>query len=150
MNEQFFFLSSKAAEEYFPSSSYVDFTTPLPNQITLPSHDHQCNPLHWSIALTDFAVEGRKRLFSKHTSFVVLCDLVRESYIRGRYSPVLRIIREESYPVTSLSIPYYIPLNTLSFNSIRIYLQTEDLQAIPITGSNSNLSCTLHLMATKD
>lgn len=150
MGEYFFFLSSKDSRKIYPSSSYADFTTHLPNQVTLPTHDAHCNPIRWSVAITDFAVEGKLKLFSKHSSFVVLCDLASESYIRGRYSPVLRIIREESYPVTSLSLPYYIPLNTLSFNSIRIYLLTEELQSIPYSESSLNLSCTLHMVATKD
>ena len=86
-------------------------------------------------------------MFATAPTLVVLCDLASGSYIRGSYCPVLRIFREESYPVTSLSIPYYIAVNTSSFNSIRIYLRTEDLQAITDFDPNLNLSCTLHLIA---
>ena len=150
MRDFYFFLSSKASAHLLPNSSSVDFTTILPNQVHLPRWDQDGTRLRWTVAITDFAIENKESLFANTATFAVLCDLASESYIRGKYLPVLRIVREESFPVTSLSLPYYIELNTLSFNSIRIYVLGEDLQTIGGDNPSAHLSCTLHIQAIRD
>lgn len=149
MQDLYFFLSSKASAHLLPNSSSLDFTTILPKQVHLPRWDQTGNLLQWKIAITDFAIEKKESLFANTATFAVLCDLAGESYIRGRYLPVLRIVKEEAFPVTSLSLPYYITLNTQSFNSIRIYVLGEDLQAIAGDSRSVQLTCTLHIQATR-
>ena len=149
MQDFYFFLSSKASRHLLPNSSSLDFTTILPNQVHLRRWDQDGAPLRWTIAITDFAIENKESLFANTATFAILCDLASESYIRGKYLPVLRIVKEEAFPVTSLSLPYYIGLNNLSFNSIRIYVLGEDLQTIIGDNLTTHVSCTLHIQAMR-
>ena len=82
----------------------ADFTTLLPNEVSLPNKDKSGNDLEWGVAITDFAIEGGEALFGGGENYAVLSDLAGESFIKGRYLPVLRIIKEETFLVTSLSL----------------------------------------------
>lgn len=168
MSEQLFFLSSKFANLKIPSNSYLDFTTLLPKEVVLPSFLEDGSEIRWTLALTDLAfsyeekneeIEARcskcgsilpNNLFKQPISrpFIVLCDLVEESYINGAYLPILRIIRPDTSLSTSLAVPYYSPINTSRFCSIRIYILSEDLTPLQYK-KHLNLTCTLHLIPNR-
>lgn len=169
MSEQFFFLSSKNSKKLLPSNTYLDFTTILPKNVILPSHGEDGSTIRWVVAITDFSIKvgeveeredrcilcGKSRSVKiniEDQSYAVLCDLAEESFINGAQLPVLRIFREGSFPSSSLGVPYYMPVRTNSFSTIRIYILGEDTNSIQSKGvkaENIDASCTLHLVPLK-
>ena len=81
--------------------------------------------------------------------YAVLTDLVSGSYLRGRFLPILRIFHPEEDEASSLLLPFYVPLSTITFNSIRIYFyKEEDLTPLYIS-EDIQISCTLHLQQNR-
>ena len=168
MGEQFFFLNHTFNKGEFSSKKCkIDFTTHLPKEITLKQFDMQNNPIRWSLALTDFLISYSNEEYGKNVieyeivdkvethsnikniSYIVLTDLVSESYLKGRFLPILRIFYPEVHETTPLIVPYYFPVNTHSFKSVRIYFFSEEDISPLYTYREVKLSCTLHLVGNR-
>lgn len=168
MTEQFFYLSSKFSKNLLPSSTFLDFTTILQRNVTLPSYGEEGSPIQWVVAITDFSIRLKesereercilcgtsrnRKLNIEDQSYAVLCDLAGESFINGHQLPILRIFREGSYPSTSLGVPYYIPVASSTFSTIRIFILGEDASPLEVKSGqveNIETTCTLHLVPQK-
>lgn len=174
MGEHFFFLNHTFnMGDITSKKSKMDFTTYLPKEILLSQFDSQNNPVRWSLALTDFLItsSNEEYVYSendhcadedehnnnkvatrsdlKNRPYIVLTDLVSESYLKGRFLPILRIFYPEVHEATPLIVPYYFPVNTNSFNSVRIYFFNEEDLSPLYTYRELKLSCTLHLLGNR-
>lgn len=172
MGEHYFFLNFTFNEnEKGGKRTKMDFTTNFPKEFNLKHVDEQNNPIRWQIALTDFMIsskveeseeemtergergeteDGKSVLILNKFPYLVMSDLVGESYLRGRFSPILRIFYPElNEATTPFILPYYFPLNTNRFNSIRLHFyKEEDLTPLYAIGE-VKVSCTLHLLQSR-
>ena len=144
------FISSEDSRDIFTNNSYFDFIVQLPSYVTLP----ECSALGWKqswhIAITEISLVAKEKKYISRlpTGCTVLCNLVSDSYLRGRLAPVLRILNAESELTASLGLSYYMPVhsNARSFNEIRIRLTDTELKPLDFERwpSQGILSVALH------
>lgn len=141
MSGFYMFISSDDCKDVFADNSFYDFTIEVKPEIVLP-----CGGAgEWSFALTDINLENVGGTALPETC-TVLCDLARGSYMKGGSVPILRRIDVETETSGSLFQTYYIGLNNLIFNRLRIYLRNSDLRPLNYTlwDSKAILNLTLH------
>lgn len=145
--EFYLFISSSDGIQSSPLNVYHDFTVTLPKFIKLPPNSDSGDRLKWSVALCDIYIQG-VQFPNKYFNIAVMCDIIEQSYLKGGYAPVLRILPGEQADGASLYTTYHIELSTYSFSSIRIFLSELAGKSLPAHTSSSVLSCTLHFQAT--
>ena len=137
----YMFITSKDCLDVHPDNDFADFTIQLPRPIDLRGDGG--GGVDWEMALIDVAIVTNKG-FSLYQTVVFMCDLVESSHLRDRQIPLLRILPGPLVNGSSVQIPYYMKLNTLSFASLRIYLTDDELKPILTNEDNLTLTCTLH------
>jgi hypothetical protein len=135
------FVTSTDSKDVHPNNVFDNFIIDLPRPIDLRVGND--DSIEWGMALTDVAIVSNKG-FSLHQTVVFMSDILESSHLRDRQIPLLRILPGALVSGTSLQIPYYMKLNTLCFNSIRIYLTDADLKPILTNKEDLTLTCTLH------
>ena len=143
MASKYLFLTSTDGLDVYPQNNCTDFTVDFPNPIELNS-DKTLIMQEWHVALIDININLP---ISLKNSVIVMCDLVENSYIKGKRLPLLRILPGAMLDGASLHIPYYMKLNTTSFRSLRIYLLDINFESIENEISEDITStCTLHFL----
>jgi len=136
------FVSSTDSKNKFINNSFDDFVVELNPEIELECN---CYRTEWTFALTEISISnGVQSLLPE--ACIVLCDLAQCSYIKDGQAPVLRTIASESDKTGSLYQSYYIGINKLRFNRLRIYLRNKDLDPLnkELWDPNIILKITLH------
>lgn len=136
--EYYLFLSSDDSKETYPSNSPCDFTVILPRRITLTDGD-------WHCALLETTFSSKK---TGYRPLLFLCDIVRESYVSGGFSPVLNILHHtytsEAVQIYEMTNPLYHPICRNYVDSLHISIKEDDgLQQC--TDLEGPLRCLLHI-----
>lgn len=145
--EFYLFVSSSDSIQTATGNVYHDFTVTLPKIINLPNKSLSGDILKWGVALCDIYTHG-VQFSNRYFNIAVMSDIIEQSYLKGRYAPVLRILPGEEAAGTSLHSTYHIELSTSSLSSIRVFLVELSGKTLPLHTSSSVLSCTLHFQAT--
>lgn len=121
----YMFLSSTDCKEVFANNRFDDFTIEFKPEIKLAC---ECRD-EWSFALTEISIV--RGVNEQHSllpeTCTVLCDLAQGSYMREAHIPILRRIDADTETSGSLFQTYYIGLNAIQFNRIRVFLKNKDL-----------------------
>ena len=146
------YLKSTDSETIYPKSTYYDFIVQLPAYIDLPDSCSFGWKQNWHIGITDISLvtENQRFITSLPTSCVILCNLLTESYLRGRFAPVLRILPSGTEVSASVGSVYYKQVHSTahSFNEIRIQILDSELKALDLKvwPKKATLSMTLHFL----
>jgi len=137
MKDYYFYLSSDDYKRsgFRDTNSPHDFIIDLKDTITLPDDEYECS-------LIDYAVI--KSPGGKNMYMYVFCDLVRESYVKEQYLPILKQIdlrRKDSITCN------YVKMNVNQFNKIRIYIRDRNMTIRSL--GISVFTCTLHVRPRK-
>ena len=119
----YLFLSSDDCTSIHPGNNAWDFTVEL--NLHLQGQ--------WECALTEIDYKGSP------SELYVYSDLCADSFVTGKYLPVLRIVKKP----TNFKKPYFIPVGQEFLNRIRVYIRTAEGQ-IP-SFQPKRLRCTLRL-----
>ena len=140
----YLYLNSSDSKTVRPNNTFHDFTIELP-------HERFFNLGQWTVALTEITLTGHKRGNRRNSlpeALVVLTDIAQDSYIREALAPVLRTIPSETDLNASLFQSYYVGVNALRFDKIRIFLKNSNLDSLELTKwgpiKSIILRCTLH------
>lgn len=142
MSGFYMFISSDDCKDVFADNTFYDFTIEVKPEINLTGGSGFGE---WAFALTDISLDSATDTPLPETC-TVLCDLARGSYMSAGSVPILRRIDVESETSGSLFQTYYIGVNKLIFNRIRIYLRNRDLLPLDksLWNSKAVLNLTLH------
>lgn len=143
------FLSSDDSKHMYPSNTFHDFTVEFDRQIELEQWSALGWKRQWTFALTDISIDHLNVRQTIPESVVVLCDLAEPSYINSTQASVIRTLDKsgEVSIAASLHNIFYVGVNKVSFNKLRICLRNRQLEALTIGKGweiESELKCTLH------
>lgn len=147
----YLFLSSDDCKDKF-DNKYFDFVTELPSYIDLSQTCGLGWQRDWRIAITEVALltEGQRYISSLPTDCAILCNLVSDSYLKGRYAPLLRILSAGDELKASVGSTYYMSIRSSarSFNEIRISLRDSDLNKLDLAKwpEKATIFITLHIV----
>ena len=152
MSGFYLFVSSNDSVQYHKDNNYHDFIVELDREYDLRSAQTFRNRSQWCVALVEISLENMQNNISPRIKddVLVLCDLIRPSYIKSTERRILRPISSNSSGrIASLFQPYYIELDTLTFSNIRITLLDKQLKKLSSLDGwpdekTFSLSCTLH------
>lgn len=119
----FLYVSPSDSEEYYPGNSFSDFTVELPKSV---------NTENFQLALTHIYFKGELGDYW----FIVLCDAVHSSVIKGGEDCVLGTFLGKG----AVDSPQYHDLITSSVKRLRIKIKGTDIPA-----PSTPLFLTLHL-----
>lgn len=147
MMEFYMFINSSDNIETHPNNCYYDFTITLPKIYHIPKVNQSGQQIVWRVALCDINLSN-VAILETAFNIAVMTDLVEQSYLKGGFAPVLRILPANSAQAASLYTVYYISTVKQSFSTIRIYLQELSGKSFPFKTEDTSLSCCLHFQAT--
>lgn len=146
------YMTSEDSVSMFPDCTYYDFVVQLPSYINLSESCSFGWQQSWHIGISDISliVEGQRFISSLPTDCVILCNLLTESYLRGRFAPVLRILPAGSELSATVGSIYYkqVHSNAQSFNEIRIQVRDSALKPLDLAKwpKKGKLCLTLHFL----
>ena len=152
MGSFYCYISSDDSKALYTDNSYFDFIVQFPSYIKLEESCSLGWKQYWHIGITEISLilDTQRSITSLPTSCVILCNLLSESYLRGSYAPVLRILPGGTELSASLGSVYYkqVHSNAQSFNELRIQIKDPDLKPLAFEKwpRNAKISMTLHFM----
>ena len=121
----FLYVSWQDSLEIHPSNRPNNFIVDLPKSLLLEGK--------WEVALTDIKVKSPKK-----STFYLLVDFCKESFLKGSQYPVLRRVdgKEAEY-----TLPYFVETNKSELRSFRLSIVDQKLNPFHLM----EIECTLHL-----
>lgn len=140
MEPFYILLSSEDSADNYPFNTPYDFITYLPETILLHGK--------WVCALTEITFPPISNTIPS-LSLYVNSDLCDTTIVGARKIPILRRITgtPDNFRQEIITNPMYIPLKSLSFNTIRVYISTNTGEAASLL--SQPVTCTVHFKPLK-
>lgn len=133
--ELYLFLSSEDSLQFFPFNTNTNFTSRLPQRLTLPGL--------WHVSLIQLQLPTLANTEANDIrSIDILCDLVDHSTADGQKKPILRRVPKgiENHEFVN---PLYLPINQHDID--RVHIRIRGNNNTTLSFESQPTSCTLHL-----